>query len=249
MRPVVAHFSIPVLIASRIQEGEELLDDIRQFVPQAKLAEPAIFAQYQKSLSHVDTLGDEETARTVREMCGKIQVAKVIGSARNQKTKRKRSESEDEDKEPDEDDVEWTLTSQVKHLVEQLVVSIRSLRYLQNLQQMRKNGDKLRCGNQACAHKTSDDLGVSAHCGHAICTECFGHTSLSGDNACPAPGCSATIYWHHLLWSHKIARNSSKEPAPYGAKIQAAVEILRRIQTAGGGDPVCPVRRGDGSCP
>ncbi|KAK5119245.1 hypothetical protein LTR85_007859 [Meristemomyces frigidus] len=160
----------------------------------------------------------------------------------------KRSLSEMEDDDEAEDVVvsskaggKNALTSAVNGLSDHFVTSKRSLRYLQNIQRLQQKSqkpvqcrghcDSTSCRNDSPADYQDYDVAVSAFCGHTISKDCYRHLrEKQHGEQCPATGCNIAMLPYHLLWTSKMGALSRTHHSPYGAKIEAAMDILEGIR-------------------
>jgi hypothetical protein len=55
----------------------------------------------------------------------------------------------------------------------------------------------------------------------------------TADAQCPADGCKATIKDHHLLWKSKMGDLHNASQSAHGAKIDAAIKLLKDIKRRG----------------
>ncbi|KAI7223770.1 hypothetical protein KC333_g346 [Hortaea werneckii] len=127
------------------------------------------------------------------------------------------------------------LTSDVNELCKRLLVSERSLRYLKKVREIvkaegaRGSTAKL-CECEGHHASVTNDIAVSAFCGHAICTDCFQHLAEQHVHQCPTTGCSADMHGFHLLWRSKLGDPGRVDHKSYGAKIAEAMDILEDIE-------------------
>jgi SNF2 family DNA or RNA helicase len=217
--------SVETLLERRQEETMNCKTHILAAISEAEKGERVIFEQWRQGRVHLDVLGDEETLGAIKQCCSHSdQVSKTIAAS-----KTKNGAKEDRSK---------GLTSTVNTLVNRLLVSIRSLRFVQNLRLVQlsaMNGvDEVRCDNPDCqSSSTKGDIALSAFCGHIVCRACYARMKDSVDAQCPADGCCATIKDHHLLWQSKMGDLRNPSSTTYGAKIDAAIKLLREIERKG----------------
>ena len=216
---------VEALVERRHEEMVNCRADLRAAISTAEEGERVIFEQWRQARVHLDVLGDEETMDAIQKSCrNNDKTSKIITG-----TKPKSGTKEDRSK---------GLTSAVNTLVNRLLVSTRSLRFVQNLRLVQLsvvNGvDGARCDNPDCqSGSTKGDIALSAFCGHIVCRACYARMKDSVDAQCPASGCCATIKDHLLLWQSKMGDLRNPSSTTYGAKIDAAIELLRGIERKG----------------
>ena len=127
------------------------------------------------------------------------------------------------------------LTAKVNALVKGLLTSVRSKRYINNVERIRNSSTRpAKCDSQQCfaaGNKNDAQVAVSALCGHRVCLNCYLSSKEKHITQCTAVGCGAAQHDHHLLWSHILDRTS--KASPYGAKLDAAISLIRDIKKKG----------------
>ncbi len=204
----------------REREVEKLSTSLRHLVPAAKAIEKDVFAAWYSSKVGGDDIPDGEVALLVKEIC------KLPAKAPSE------SESFDSDDEAKALSKRH-FTAKVDTNLDQLFTSYRSLRYVKNVQVVREasaSASKRLCHHPGCKSSSPADTAVSIACGHVICKDCYRSLKVA---VCPASGCSADMSKHHLFWKSKMSSQQSGTAAPYGAKIAAAVDILKRVRKLG----------------
>lgn len=191
--------------------------------------------QMADTLLKEQTLGDKETidhvSRTLRSTANPNAVA-----LKKSKLKKNTSDSDDDVeklKEGKEISKARELTAKVNALAKGLLTTVRSERYINNVQKIRDSSAPTTCDSQSCCSdgKLGQRVAVSALCGHRVCQQCHETAREQHRTRCAAPGCSASQQDHHLLWSHKLKQSS--EASSHGAKFEAAIQLLQRIQGKG----------------
>ncbi|GAB7324538.1 hypothetical protein MBLNU13_g08443t2 [Cladosporium sp. NU13] len=191
--------------------------------------------QMADTLVKEQTLGDKETidhvSRTLRSTANPNAVA-----LKKIKSKKNTSDSDDEgekSKEGKEISKARELTAKVNALAKGLLTTVRSERYISNVQRIRDSSTPTSCDGESCCSdgKLGQRVAVSALCGHRVCQQCHETAREQHRTRCAAPGCSASQQDHHLLWSHKLKQSS--EASPHGAKLEAAIQLLQKIQGKG----------------
>ncbi|KAK4540354.1 hypothetical protein LTR36_009311 [Oleoguttula mirabilis] len=238
-------------ILVREHESRDLLLELSGAIINARDGEPEPFSKWIQTRIDDRMLGDEATISDVKRLLRPASIGppKQIKASKPKasKSKRKRSLSEMEDH--DEDESEETaastkaggknaLTSAVNNLCGRLVVSKRSLRYLQNVQRLQQLATTSAVGEEHCdsanchtSLHSAEDVAVSAFCGHAICKDCYNHLRHEQHGKqCPAAGCATNMEPHHLLWTSKMGDLARTSHSPYGAKIDAALDILEDVR-------------------
>ena len=177
-----------------------------------------------KPYLNANVLGDNETVEFVVQLCkNDDSKSKALAS--------RASKGDREDRAKD-------LISEINKLVGRLVVANRSLRFVKAVRAVQdatsNNGVTVQCDNASCKASCRDqDIGVSAFCGHVLCRTCFKHMQRTLDAQCAASGCKSIIQKHHVLWKQKMGDLQSTRKAPYGAKIDAVIKLLRDIKKQG----------------
>jgi site-specific DNA-cytosine methylase len=226
------------MIKARQSEFVAMLLDLRTacYAAQHELKEENQPLQNMAStLLHEQTLGDKET---IDHMLQILRVTANTKALAPKKTKAKKNASESDDetektKEGKEISKARELTAKVNALAKGLLTTVRSKRYISNLQSIRNPATSTPCDSEDCRSTRGDGQGVavSAHCGHRICQQCHASAKEQHRTQCGAIGCSASQQDHHLLWSHKL--DQTDKASSHGAKIEAALRILEDIKKNG----------------
>jgi len=191
-----------------------------------------------KSLLEDRTLGDQETIALVKDV---LQSTSRPGTAAvsqkskpKTKGKAKDSDAEDDDADPKESKEGAKgreLSVKVNALAKALLTSVRSERYIKNVECVRTVSTlPAKCDSQQCCGADAQ-VAVSSLCGHLLCSACYLTSKEKHITTCSASGCSAAQYDHHLLWSHILDKTS--KASPHGAKLDAAIGLLRDIKKKG----------------
>lgn len=231
-------------ISIREEEAKKLLRELRGAIVKARKAEPASLKSWKEARVDNKTLGDGATISEVKQLFGATPCA---GSTKETEPKSKISSRKRDDDDDDEEDESKgskaagknAFTSAVNGLCNRLVASRRSLRFLQNVrrlqEQARGSAAFARCDSAECQGKlqSTDNVAVSAYCGHSICKACHQHLQEQYGKLCPATGCSTAMHPFHLLWKTKMGDLHKTTHSAYGAKLDAATDILESIQAKG----------------
>jgi site-specific DNA-cytosine methylase len=199
------------------------------------------------SLLEDRTLGDEETITLVKKVLretARPNTGAMSQKSKANKKKKKSKESDDNDAEEGEDATPKESNAEVKGrhltvdvhaLAKGLLTSVRSKRYISNVECVRNPSKRpAKCDNPQCSGsgKSSDArVAVSGLCGHTVCRTCYLASKEEHKSLCQASGCSAAQHDHHLLWSHIL--DTTSKASPYGAKLDAAVRLLSDIRDKG----------------
>jgi superfamily II DNA or RNA helicase len=205
--------------------------------------------QMEKSLLEDRMLGDEETIGLVKE-APRLTARPNTGamsqkSNANNKKKKKSKASDDSDAGEEGEDATpkkskdkvkaRDLTVTVHGLAKSLLTSVRSKRYIINVENIGNSSTRpAKCDNARCSGtgKSSDaQIAVSELCGHLVCKTCYLASKEEHITLCQALGCSAAQCDHHLLWSNIIRKTSN--PSTYGAKLDAAIRLIGDIGRKG----------------
>lgn len=222
--------ALSLLIRRREKEIGQCKIDLEEAAVEAKAMEAEVLADWALVRLEKGMLGDEETIADVKH------VLEAVG----QQAKAKRaSKTSDQDASNDDgarkEKGARDRTSDFNKIATRLLVCNRSLRFLKNVeaiqQQVAKKAARVTCDRSDCRGQKGASIGVSAFCGHTVCSSCFGDATRRGTTKCPAQGCTADIRDFHLLWDHKMGNSLASATAPSGAKIEAATTLLRDIRT------------------
>jgi site-specific DNA-cytosine methylase len=235
------------MIETRKSEVNKTLEDLKAacFTAQHEVNDQnQALEQMAETLLEEGTLGDEETIRLVRDVlrstarshtAAKPQKGKV--SNRKKSTTDDDSDAEDEDADPKESKDKAKgreLTAKVNALAKGLLTSVRSKRYINNVERIRNSYTRpAKCDSQQCsaAGNSTDAMAIHSLCGHRVCQPCYLESKEKHITQCAAAGCTAPQHDHHLLWSHILDKTS--KASPYGAKLDAATRLLRDIKKKG----------------
>ncbi|KAI7332206.1 hypothetical protein KC315_g4751 [Hortaea werneckii] len=227
----------------RQHELKQLLSSLREAILKAMTDENESFTKWTHGRINSGGMADE----TLREKVKKLirEVSKEIPPEpeepkESKKSKAKKGSGDEVEsgvKKPDEKKEKGrnALTSDVNELCKRLLVSERSLRYLKRVREIVEAEDahgrlaKL-CECEGHHASVSNDIAVSAFCGHAICNDCFRHLAEQHVHQCPAAGCSADMHSFHLQWRSKLGDPSRVDHKSYGAKVAEAMDILEDIE-------------------
>ena len=191
--------------------------------------------QMADSLLKEGTLGDKETIDHVSKVLRSTANPNAV-ALRKFKSKKSASDSDGEgekSKEGKEISKARELTAKVNALAKGLLTTKRSERYISNVQRIRDSAAPTSCDSESCCSggKRGQRVAVSALCGHRVCQQCYEIAREQHRTRCAALGCSASQQDHHLLWLHKLKQSS--EASSHGAKLEAAIQLLQKIQGHG----------------
>jgi site-specific DNA-cytosine methylase len=188
-----------------------------------------------KTLLEEGALGDAHAIEHVRSTLRATANPRAVAPQKT-KSKKNTSDSDDEDektKEGKETKRARELAARVNALAKSLLTTMRSERYIGNVQSMLDSSASTPCSSETCY--TNGEHGqkaaVSALCGHLVCQQCHETAKEQHRSQCAAAGCSASQQDHHLLWSHKLKQ--SHKTTSHGAKLEAALHIAKQIKTKG----------------
>ncbi|KAK5743775.1 hypothetical protein LTR17_002397 [Elasticomyces elasticus] len=231
-----AQSGLDAAITIREEETKDILKVLRKMVVAAQQKEPAGFQTWKQSLVNKD-LRDEETLASINELLTSLHIGHDARS-----TKIDQTAESDEGEEEGGDGLKniagsHPLTSMVIALSKQLVVSIRSLRYLRGVQKIQRHATNKQARLQHCEATgcqtlldSDTDIAVSALCGHSICASCYKDLRELHKEECPAPNCSCSMLSYNLLWLSKMGDLHQARPSPSGTKLAQVVEILDIIR-------------------
>ncbi|KAM0696367.1 hypothetical protein Q7P36_003613 [Cladosporium allicinum] len=235
------------MIETRRSEIDKTIEDLKAacFAAQHEINDQnQALEQMAETLLEEGTLGDEETIHLVKDVLRST--ARSHTAARPQKGKannRKKSktdddsDAEDEDADPKESKDKAKgreLTAKVNALAKGLLTSVRSKRYIINVERIRNSYTRpAKCDSQQCsaAGNSTEATAIHSLCGHRVCQPCYLESKEKHITQCAAAGCTAPQHDHHLLWSHIL--NKTSKASPYGAKLDAATRLLRDIKKKG----------------
>jgi site-specific DNA-cytosine methylase/superfamily II DNA or RNA helicase len=180
-------------------------------------------------------LGDADAIERVRSILRATANPRAVAP---QKTKAKKntsnSDNEDENsKESKEAKKACVLAAKVNALAKSLLTTMRSERYISNMQSMLDSSASTPCSSEICYSngEHGQKAAVSALCGHLVCQQCHETAKEQHRSQCAAAGCSASQQDHHLLWSHKLKQ--SHKTTSHGAKLEAALQLAKEIKAKG----------------
>ena len=180
------------------------------------------------------TLGDADTIKHVQRTLRATANPNAV-ALKKSKPKKSTSDSDDEaekSKEGKETSKARELTAKVNALAKGLLTTVRSERYISNVQSIRGSSVLTRCDSEVCSGgEHGQKVAVSALCGHRVCQQCHESARKQHRTRCAVPGCSAAQQAHHLLWSQKLKQSS--ETSSHGAKLEAALQLAKQIQGKG----------------
>ncbi|KAK4890343.1 hypothetical protein LTR27_010986 [Elasticomyces elasticus] len=232
-----AQSGLDAAITIREEETKDILKGLRKAVVAAQQKEPAGLQTWKQSLVNKD-LRDEETLASINELLTSLRIGHDVRSTKVEQT----AESDEEEGEGGDGSKKkgHPLTSMVIALSKQLVVSIRSLRYLRSVQKIQRHATNEQARLQRCEATecqslldTDSDIAVSALCGHSICDSCYKDLREMHKEQCPAPNCSCSMLSYNLLWLSKMGDLHQTRPSPSGTKLAQVAEILDGIRNEG----------------
>lgn len=228
------------MIHTRQKEVDKILEDLRAACFNAQNEQPVenkSLAQTAETLLEQRVLGDEETIRYVQDVLRSTArktplPAKKQGKSKKGSKQDSDSEQASNEKDTKEDRRNRDLTAIVNGLAKGLLTSVRSRRYITNVQSIQDPSPSEKCDSSECSGNHEQDMAVSALCGHRVCRECFSQSQIQHNTQCVAEGCNASQQDHHLLWSHTL-KDPQEQASPHGAKFSAAIRLLEDIKTKG----------------
>lgn len=230
------------LIDSRERELEATSRDLSKAIVDTHAREKAAYRSWKRMCVDDGRLGDDVTIATIKRLLPRGVNEESAKSTSKAKAKRKAGTNEDDEEgagntvKPGKEPAERSLTSTLNQLGKRLLTSHRSLRFLKNVQrvqQARSGNASLRACESAECHGSlgsEADVAVSAFCGHMVCRPCLERLREKHVNRCPAPGCAAEMHSYNLFAASKMGDLRSLSHTPYGAKLDAAMDILETIQ-------------------
>jgi hypothetical protein len=237
------------MIQTRKSEVDKTLVDLKAacFAAQHEVSDRnQALEQMANSLLEDRTLGDEETISLVKDVLRSTARSHTTAMPQKGKASKKKKskasddsdaeEGEDADPKESKDKVKGReLTAKVNALAKGLLTSVRSKRYITNVESIGNSSTRpAKCDSQQCSADCNNkdaQVAVSGLCGHALCQKCYKASKEKHITQCIAAGCSAPQYDHHMLWSHTLDKTS--KASPYGAKLDAAIRLLRDIRKKG----------------
>jgi site-specific DNA-cytosine methylase/superfamily II DNA or RNA helicase len=213
------------IIKRRENEVKTFLDEIPAVMRLAHSKEKGYFIKWLADIRG-GSLGDAEATSQI------IELAPAQAKADSKVTAVKRGQKANSD-EMDDLGTGRVHTAKLNTLCKNLLISKRSERFVSNvkvIQEAPLEGKAQLCDSTECQRLlASNDRAVSAFCGHVICRSCFGHQEQSLSTACPAKGCSSSLYDYHLLWAQKMGGVETARKKHGGAKLGAAMDLLKEI--------------------
>ncbi|CAK4032193.1 DNA repair rad8 [Lecanosticta acicola] len=222
----------------RTQEVEDLVAELPNAIAQALKHEAKDLKKWQESQLQSQVLGDAVTIAQVESAFQRAKSGAEIAPVKATKAKGKKAANASDSDEDKPATGSRARTAALNNLCKRLLVANRSARYLQNVEALSPcDGSAstqlgVTCDNADCGeHGNAAVIGVSGYCGHIICKGCFMDRSSRAFDKCPADGCKAPMYSYHLLWSDQVTGTASAPtPNSYGAKIQAVLDLLAKIE-------------------
>ncbi|KAI7354303.1 hypothetical protein KC354_g11196 [Hortaea werneckii] len=227
----------------RQHELKQLFSSLREAILKAMTDENESFIKWTHGRINNGGMADEFLREKVKKLI--YEVSKEIPPEPEEPKKSKKSKAKKGPSDEVEDGVKKAddkkekgrnaLTSDVHELCKRLLVSERSLRYLKKVREIVKaesaHGSTAKlCECEGHHASVTNDIAVSAFCGHAICNDCFQHLAEQHVHQCPTTGCSADMHGFHLLWRSKLGDPSRVDHKSYGAKVEEAMDILEDVE-------------------
>ncbi|KAI7674117.1 hypothetical protein KC318_g1806 [Hortaea werneckii] len=227
----------------RQHELKQLFSSLREAILKAMTDENESFTKWTHGRINNGGMADEFLREKVKKLIH--EVSKEIPPEPEEPKKSKKSKAKKGPSDEVEDGVKKAddkkekgrnaLTSDVHELCKRLLVSERSLRYLKKVREIVKaesaHGSTAKlCECEGHHASVTNDIAVSAFCGHAICNDCFQHLAEQHVHQCPTTGCSADMHGFHLLWRSKLGDPSRVDHKSYGAKVEEAMDILEDVE-------------------
>jgi hypothetical protein len=217
---------LDAIVQDRKAAVDKILAEIPSAMSEAKGTEDGSFTKWVKSRLEDGTLGDVETVQQL------LKIAKAATPVKVEPTEIKRRK----ERGADYANGNRVLTAFLNNSCNRLLREKRSARFIKELYELQKMACgrewEITCDDPRCATlKDSLDVAISAFCGHTICRVCYNQRRENEDLICPDAGCSSSMQDHHLFWPSKLGDLSKCIATPYGAKMRAAVDLLRKIET------------------
>jgi hypothetical protein len=224
------------MIKARLAEFGSMLKDLTAacYAAQHEIKEHnQPLQQMAETLLKEGTLGDKDTIDHVTRILRSTANPNAVALTKA-KSKKSTSDSDDEGekaKEGKEISEARELTAKVNALAKGLLTTMRSERYINNVQKICDSSAPTTCDSESCCAdgKLGQKVAVSALCGHRVCQQCHENAREQHRTRCATLGCGASQQDHHLLWSHKLKQ--SGEASSHGAKLEAALQLLKEIQS------------------
>lgn len=196
------------------------------------------------SLLEDRTLGDDETIGLVKDAIRSTARSQVAAAPQKRKAKNTTKSKAAGDSDAEDDAADPTeskdaakgrkLTAKVNALAKALLTSVRSKRYITNVDSIKNSSTRpANCDSQICstAGKSTDTTAVHSLCRHRVCQPCYLSSKEKHITQCAAADCNAPQHDHHLLWSHIL--DKTEKASPYGGKLHAAIRLLQDIRKKG----------------
>jgi site-specific DNA-cytosine methylase len=236
-----------LMVDTRRSEIDKTLEDLKAacFAAQHEVSDHnQALEQTARSLLEDRTLGDEEAISLVKDVIRSTARSHTGAMPQKGKASKKKSKAADDSdaegdnagpKESKDTAKGRELTAKVNALAKGLLTSVRSKRYIVNVECIRKPSTRpAKCDSPQCSgtgNSADAQVAVSGLCGHRVCKQCYLVSKQNHTTLCAATGCNALQHDYHLLWSHILDKTS--KTSPYGAKLDAAIRLLGDIREKG----------------
>ncbi|KAF2772471.1 hypothetical protein EJ03DRAFT_324490 [Teratosphaeria nubilosa] len=212
-------------------EESQLKQKLSSLLLEAAIKETDALTSWIETRLDSATLGDAETIQDVRSL---ISTLPKDAKTRLAKAAKKRKAPQG-NKSKEEGSNKNAVVTELNAVAKGLLTATRSLRYIRHVQDV-QNASTI-CYESICQHadckKGDTEVAVSAFCGHCICRTCYNQLQQHHSYHCPDPGCGVDMHPYHLLWRSKMGDLHRTEYAPYGAKIEVAMDLLQEIDKRG----------------
>ncbi|KAI4715878.1 hypothetical protein E4T48_07929 [Aureobasidium sp. EXF-10727] len=212
------------------------------------------FTEWVKNVVSTNVFGDQAVAHEIAGLAN-MAAAEAKQTRKRPRTGAVAEDKPDIANDEDSDEPENYMTAAQENAIEQetplgnlkdkisdavgdakaYVASTRTLRFVKNaLKHERRHQDpsnRLSCDGKDCDNiiNDSEDLHLSANCGHALCTDCIvASKNLLGN--CPVSGCNKEVRSYHLLDLGKLGESTASD---YGSKADGLTKLLKTIATQG----------------
>ncbi|KAG8623705.1 hypothetical protein KVT40_008681 [Elsinoe batatas] len=212
--------TIAAVSAKRSKQATEarnrLEQAIMQLVPMTKTKTDPGYESWKSNVLKEGSLGDEDCRQVI---AGFLEAAKKKPAVKVKPEKLK--------------DLLKDQLSRTNELAKQYMLTIRSIRFVNNAQTLLRGSTSECCNSADCSKTSSSSMSVSSLCGHLICDNCWIELQAS-TGLCSAVGCNAPVYSYHLLQSEKLKQAQPDETAVGlpGTKAKAVIDLLARIKDA-----------------
>ena len=224
---------LKALIELREREADQYIQTFQSAVAQAKTHEPNAFESWKQARIDGSILGDEETSSAIQAICN---TASTHSQRKASAATKKKKNSDNDQMDQKTKDSGRGLTSKANALANRVLVSTRSLRFLQKVHLAQRasvatTSKVSKCDSPECQSQkhVGQDVAISAYCGHMLCKQCYEKKQKIHVTQCPARGCSASMLGHHMLLPSKRGDLQDLLHTPFGAKIEAAMDLLEKI--------------------